>query len=256
MRSVHTYENNGYIVIRGLFSPDELNPIHDILLSFHENWLLENTEFYQSHAINSAYITQKGILPSKDRIKLFNFISDEKIHKALSENVSDNLAFMGTQIFFDPLNKKQKNYWHRDIQYNTLTLDEQKAIFDKQNALHVRIPLKDENGIEIVPGTHKRWDTEEEFDTRMEQNGKLKHHDLMGGKTLRLQKGDMLIFSANMIHRGLYGKDRFAFDLLFSDPIPEILKFLPDDCVPDEADLDKLQNNAVFKRSMAVKQTQ
>jgi len=249
-----SYWENGFYLANQIFSDAELAPITNILERFHEKWTISNKGFYESHAVNSAYITQKGMLPPEDRVRLFNFISDEKILKALSENISDKLAFMGTQIFFDPLNKEQKNYWHRDIQYNTLTLDEQKAIFDKQNVLHVRIPLKDENGLEVVPGTHKRWDTEEEFDVRMERNGKLKHHSLMGGKTIKLQKGDMLIFSANMIHRGLYGKDRFAFDLLFSDPKPEILKFLPDDCLPDNVDLDKLQNNAAFKRSMAVKQ--
>jgi ectoine hydroxylase-related dioxygenase (phytanoyl-CoA dioxygenase family) len=255
METTATYKENGFYLARQVFNDADLAPIAHILEKFHEKWKVSNKDFYESHAINSAYVTQKGMLPSEERVKLFNFISDKKILKALSENVSDKLAFMGTQLFFDPLNKEQKNYWHRDIQYNTLTLEEQKAIFDKQNALHVRIPLKDENGIEVVPGTHKRWDTEEEFDIRMEQNGKLKHYDMMGGKTIKLQKGDMLIFSANMIHRGLYGKDRFAFDLLFSDPEPEILKFLPDDCLPMERELSNIVNAHVFKQSIHIKKT-
>ncbi len=32
--------------------------------------------------------------------------------------------FIGTQLFFDPAQNDKENYWHRDIQYNNLTIEE------------------------------------------------------------------------------------------------------------------------------------
>lgn len=59
-----------------------------------------------------------------------------------------------------------------------------------------------ETGIELIPGTHARWDTELERNVRLECQGHRQHEDLPGARLLSLQPGDVLIFSANMLHRG------------------------------------------------------
>ena len=40
-----------------------------------------------------------------------------------------------------------------------------------------------------------------------------------------LRRGDLLGFSANMIHRGIYGDDRLALDILLCENDPDILKY-------------------------------
>ena len=248
-----SYSQHGYTLQKNIFTDEELIPIRQILHMFHMQWLEENQEFYKSHAINSAYITETGKLSSEYRLQLFNFITNKKIINTISDTVASGLVFVGTQLFFDPYNQNQKNYWHRDIQYNNLSIQQQKAALCEQNAIHIRIPLKDENGIELIPGTHKRWDNNEEYSVRLEANGMANDHDLQGGQKIPLQVGDMLIFSANMIHRGLYGKDRFAFDILFSDPNPDILKHLPDNCLPTPRELEGIGNPEIYQQAISVK---
>ena len=163
-------------------------------------------------------------------------------------------TFMNTQLFFNPVNKDQKNYWHRDPQYH-LSVEEQKEALIGPECVHFRIPLVDEPGIELVPQSHKKWDSPEEFDIRFEMNGRKSHETLSKGKVIELQAGDLLVFSANMIHRGLYGMDRFALDILFCDPDPDLVQFVSEDCLPDKGILNSLENADAFVSTVELKNT-
>ena len=148
---------------------------------------------------------------------------------------------MGTQLFFDPFKTSQNNYWHRDPQYH-LSVAEQKLALTGPEVLHVRIPFTVDPGVEVIPGSHKNWDTEEESQVRLELNGHKNSENLSNGVQIPLQVGDVLLFSANMIHRGLYGKDRLALDILYCERVPQLVEFIQVKHQPSAemlADLDK-----------------
>lgn len=170
----------------------------------------------------------------------------------LTSIISQDPVFMNTQLFFNPVNKDQKNYWHRDPQY-LLSLEEQKEALKKFSVLHFRIPLMNEPGIELIPGTHIKWDTDEELEIRLEINGRKNSEDISSGKIIKLESGDLLVFSANMIHRGLYGMNRFALDILFCDFDLEFANFIESDCLPSDHNFNMIENPAVFKNSLKLK---
>lgn len=118
------YQENGYILIKGLFSESEIDDIHHVVAEFHELWKKDNQKFYSIKAVNSAYLTSPKYLKNEFRAKLFQFVSSNKIMNAVECTPITNPAFMNTQLFFNPVNSDQKNYWHRDGQYH-LTLEEQ-----------------------------------------------------------------------------------------------------------------------------------
>ncbi len=243
--------NDGYKVVRNFLNDDHIKELQRVLLNYHKNWCEKNQKLYRERAINSAYLTKKDDCPEEDRIFLFNLICSEKINNELVHIFNKNDAcFLNTQLFFDPYNSEQKNYWHRDIQYTGLSLDEQKKSIadDSNNVVHFRIAIKDENGIELIPGTNKRWDSSIEYKTRMNSEGRKAYDNLPDAKTIALTKGDLLIFSANMIHRGLYGKDRFSFDILYCKPDPDILSYADLSCYPDLETIKTLKNPSVFER--------
>lgn len=247
------YQENGFVLARGFFSEAELTEIEPVLRAFHENWLSDNQAFYENGAINSAYITHNKAHNPQDRVDLFNFIASDKLMAIANALIPKGPAFMNTQLFFDPVRSDQKNYWHRDIQYAQLSIDEQKSRFSTNNVLHFRTPFVDERGIDLIPGTHKRWDTGREFDTRLEQNERQPSDDLPYSKAVPLNRGDLLVFSANMIHRGLYGGDRFALDIIFCDADPELLRFVEPDCLPDKQEMDLLALPEVFKATVTAR---
>jgi len=246
------YDEKGYFFIRDYFNEAEISALRKVILTFHELWKKDNKTFYQEEAFNSSLITGSVYLKPDDRIKLFDFISSAKIMKIVESVVTHKPAFMNTQLFFNPFNTKQENFWHRDCQYDHEVEEQKKAIQETQ-VIHLRVPLFDELGMELVPGTHKRWDNEEEFDVRLENNKRLSSESLSGGKEIPLAAGDLLVFSADMIHRGLYGLDRLALDILVFDSSADFADYVDDDCLPDTNMLKQINDPRLFENTIKLK---
>ncbi|MEM7083236.1 MAG: phytanoyl-CoA dioxygenase family protein [Pseudomonadota bacterium] len=240
------YEQHGYRLHKALFAPSELAPVHAVLTRFHAAWLEDNADFYASRAINSANLTATRYLDDEARMTLFRFVGSQAVRDVVLDVLPQGAMFINTQLFFDPANASLDNYWHRDSQYNETSIDAQKRALKEHDPLHLRIAFKPERGISLVPGTHRRWDTDHEFDVRMGRNGCAVHDDLDDAVDVALEPGDGLLFSAAMIHRGLYGGDRLAFDLLFSNIDPTFASFVDPDCLPSAAQLVDLDWPAPF----------
>lgn len=235
------YEKHGFVRRPGFVSTQAMETVEPALRRFHERWLVECREHYEDGVINSAYLTREGSLSREDRLALFQFVGSRTLRELLSAVLPGSCMFVGTQLFFDPLKPGQANYWHRDIQYRDMSIEDQQRFLRSSNVLHIRVAFRPERGVELIPGTHRRWDDAEEFDVRMAQNGHRVHDDLPKGVTVSLERGDGVLFSAGMIHRGLYGGDRFAFDLLFADADEETAKVVPVDCLPSDEELARLE---------------
>lgn len=246
------YNEQGYFVIRKLFSNSEITALREVVLKFHESWKKDNKVFYEEEAFNSSLITGSQYLEIDDRVKLFNFISSKKMMDAVESVVDSNPAFMNTQLFFNPVNPQQKDFWHRDCQYDH-DIEIQKQVIHETQVVHLRVPLFDEFGMELVPGTHKRWDTEEEHNVRQEEKGKRSSDNLSTGKKIPLAAGDLLVFSADMIHRGIYGLDRLALDILVFDSAADFADYVDDDCLPCSEILEKIKDPRLFIQTLELK---
>ena len=120
------YEENGYLVIRNFLGETELQSLRKVVTTFHQSWREKNAQLYAEKAINSACLTAAGHLTTSERETLFRFIGSARLMNMVTAVMGDAPAFMNTQLFFDPVNREQRNYWHRDPQYH-LSLEEQKA---------------------------------------------------------------------------------------------------------------------------------
>lgn len=248
----NSYQDQGYFVIRNYFSVAEISVLREVVLKFHQAWKQDNKKFYQEEAFNSSLITGSQYLASKDRVTLFNFICSKKMMDIVDAVITNNPAFMNTQLFFNPVNTLQKDFWHRDCQYDH-DVDIQKKSIHETQVVHLRVPLFDELGMELIPGSHQRWDNQEEFDVRQEENGRESHEDLHNGVKIPLEEGDLLVFSADMIHRGLYGLNRLALDILIFDATGDFADYIDEDCLPDKVMLDKIKDARIFQRSIELK---
>ena len=250
---VNQYAELGYFVIRNYFTNDEISALRKVILTFHEKWKKDNETFYREEAFNSSLITGSHYLTQEERIELFNFLSAEKMMKIIDALIPVDPAFMNTQLFFNPVNPQQKDFWHRDCQYDH-DIEGQKLAIQETQVLHLRVPLFDELGMELVPETHKRWDNEEEYNVRQEEKGRTSDEALSTGRKIKLSAGDLLVFSADMIHRGLYGLDRLALDVLVFDPSGDFVDYIDDDCLPERSMLNKIENPRIYINSLNLKQ--
>ena len=148
------YQQQGYILVKNFLNDEEVSGLDKVLSEFHRLWQKDNASHYAKSAVNSAYLTNDTYLSTKQRSLLFNFIGSAKVMKLVKALIPQQACFLNSQLFFNPVNKDQSNYWHRDPQYH-LSLVQQKAILSAFDVIHFRLPLMDEPGIELVPGTHK-----------------------------------------------------------------------------------------------------
>jgi len=246
------YDQQGYIVIRNYFSQDEIAALRAVILTFYEAWKADNRRFYEEEAFNASLITGGQYLTDDERLSLFNFISSQKMMTVIDGIIRHRPAFMNTQLFFDPFNQQQANFWHRDCQYD-YDIEDQKQVIQGTQVVHLRVPLFDEPGMELVPGSHLRWDNEEEFNVRQEENNRQSHESLSMGKEIPLAAGDLLVFAADMIHRGLYGLDRLAFDILVFDSAGNYADYVDEDCLPEASMFEHIENSRLFNNTLRLK---
>jgi hypothetical protein len=118
----------------------------------------------------------------------------------------------------------------------------------------VGIPLIEENGIEIVTGSHNRWDTELEHNVRLVLKGHKNNEPLPNAEIIELALGDILIFSAQIIHKGNYelNPTRKAFDICVGKRYPLTSSFFDGDILPKKDEIIHISNNQWYKLAQEI----
>ena len=234
------YQQQGFLHLPGFYRPHELVDLEAVLLKHHNAWLLQHQAAYQNGLINSHSLTADSALTEPDKNVLFQIIAAPALLAQLALIFPQAPRFLNTQLFFDPHQRNQNNYWHRDVQYTGLNEASQRSVILQQNVVHCRIAMRPERGIELIAGSHQRWDSAEEYAVRMGKSPYRPHDDLPHATQIALHTGDVLLFSANMLHRGLYGQKRLAFDIIYCDDHPDLLAHRGDHTLPNAAQLATL----------------
>jgi ectoine hydroxylase-related dioxygenase (phytanoyl-CoA dioxygenase family) len=246
------FDQQGFYLAKGFLSFRELQSLRDVVQEFHQQWQADNAEFYASRAINSSKLTGRQYLDDQHLLSLFKFLGSNAMMAHVNEVFAGSAMFMNTQLFFNPVNPEQRNYWHRDPQYH-LTLEQQQEVLHGPDVVHFRIALRDEPGIEVVPGSHRKWDSAEELDVRLERNGRSNSDDLSSSKRIELKAGDLAVFSASMLHRGIYGGQRLALDVLFCEPVQDLADYVDIETLPSDSTMLLLQDSSAFERAKGLR---
>lgn len=110
--------------------------------------------------------------------------------------------------------------WHRDSQFSRADPDLERGLISSSWSAHVRVAFEDDDRLEIVPGSHGRWDTDEELHIR---RGGYRASDAMpNAARICLRAGDACLFHAWSIHRATYRRApiRRTLDLLYASTHP------------------------------------
>lgn len=251
------YQENGYFILRDFFSPKEVLRLNELVDGVHAQWLEANREAFEQHGlINMHSLTQADYFADEpeNRKLLFKAIAPAKLVELIDEVFEREIHFHNTQLFFNPHNPEQSPYWHRDLQFSPIPEAEQKAAQAEMLSLHVRIPLVKEVGLELIPGSHQRWDTELERQVRLELDGHKNSEDLPESLLLDLEPGDLVVFNAQMIHRGKYSDNdtRKALDLCVGSPHELLAGSLDPNNLPTQEELEGLGSDEWYRRAWDV----
>lgn len=92
--------------------------------------------------------------------------------------------------------------WHRDSQFVAHDPEHERAVISNTTSAHVRVALQDDDRLELVPGSHRRWDTQAEL--RVRKGAARTTPDMPAATRIVLRAGDACVFHAWSIHRGTY----------------------------------------------------
>jgi ectoine hydroxylase-related dioxygenase (phytanoyl-CoA dioxygenase family) len=255
MSALTSYDEDGFVLQRSLLSPETFRRIFEIGVRVHAQWLEEQSEeARRQDLVNSHSLTASRYFPSEfsaERAVFFDALADPVLSGLVTQLFGEQLYFHGTQMFFNPLGGRRRPYWHRDIQYMRCDESRQQALLGELCNLHIRIPLRPERSFMLVPGSHARWDTDRERDVRLERAGHGSWEDLPSARSFDLQPGDILIFSAHMLHRGTYegNSGRLSFDLMLGRRHPRVPIQLDPDQFPTADELAQVRHRRWYERA-------
>lgn len=252
MKLKDQYGKDGYVVLRNFFSELEISEIASHVDRVYRTWISENeSEIFDQKLVNMHSLTDSCYFQDMpgERRKFFEVIAPKKLTDVVESIFGSGINFHNTQLFFNPLNRSRLPYWHRDMQYSPIEEAVQRSEQRNMLSLHVRIPLVSEKGVELIGGSHERWDTELERNVRFELNGHKNSEPLPNAQLIDLAAGDVVIFNAQMIHRGNYALNasRKALDLCIGKYHPLAAAFLDDRVLPNDKELVGIENNQWYK---------
>lgn len=249
-----TYVQHGYFVLPQLFTAKEIQQLNDLVLNVYQQWIeqhFQDIDFAQQINMHSLTHPQYFKQQPELRIKFFNLIARPALVSKIQAVFGDKLYFHNTQLFFNPRDSQKPNYWHRDLQYSAIPDHVQQQFHTDLLSLHVRIALIDETGIELIPQSHLCWDTPLERQVRFGMDGHQQHEDLPNSQLITLKQGDVVVFNAQMIHRGRYdfNTQRLALDLCIGKPHALIQNFMDVQVQPYRDELAQLKHGEWYKQA-------
>ena len=251
-----SWAENGYAVVRQWIAASAIDMLAREVEPVFAQWMAENRAAYERerlvnmHSLTSPRYFSEG----RARARFFDLLASDSMTALVDGMFGAGIYFHNTQLFFNPHENRRLPYWHRDMQYSPVDDAEQAREQHQMLSLHVRIPLLKEQGVELIPGTHRRWDTPLECDVRWERNGHRNSEDLPGAVLVALEPGDVLVFDAQMIHRGNYAlnRERKALDLCVGRAHPFTARWLDPAVLPSDDELVRVRNKAWYQRARQV----
>jgi hypothetical protein len=110
--------------------------------------------------------------------------------------------------------------WHRDSQIGRSDPEIERAVVETTTWVHFRVALEADDRLEIVPGSHARWDTPDEL--RLRRGPRRNGSDMPGASRVALAAGDACVFHAWSVHRATYRREpvRRTIDAVYAFSSP------------------------------------
>ena len=233
MTKLTTYRGSwldeGIIVVRGIYLPERVKWLKDTCERILDQWRKCSPETglpgggpqasSMRHVNHAGYFTGD---PDGLR-EMLACISDDRVLALCRELFDGEPLFRCTTLWMNPATQQLDGNWHRDSQFlvpnETEERDKILGAAGVSDHIQLQIALEPSDDIEYVPGSHRRWDTDEEYFVRRADEGANSRNELSGAQRIALQPGDAVGFNAYGLHRGRYHADKLrrTFMLTYTD---------------------------------------
>ena len=223
----HDWSQHGYVVVPKLLPTSTTQRLRDIAEDTLGQWRHCSAETGEpgggDEATSMRHLNHPGYHRS-DPATLAAVLSGcahPRILQVAGALLEDEPLFRCTSLFFNPVSNSRDGNWHRDSQFHCPDEDdERKMIADGGGvgrSIQLQIALVPSDDVEVVPGSHVRWDTDAEYAIRRADEGRNNTSpDMPGAKRVDLEPGDAVAFNPIGLHRGRYHTDRLRRTLMLT----------------------------------------
>jgi hypothetical protein len=220
---------DGYFIVRGLYAPARVAWMRSACERILNQWRACAPETGQPggdpeassmrHLNHPAYFEGD---PEGLR-EMLAAIADPKVQDICRDLFDGEPLFRCTSLFMNPATIQRDGNWHRDSQFlfpdETVERERILATGGVSDHVQLQVALVPSDDIELVPGSHRRWDTPEEYAIRRADGGANNRSAIPHAVRIALEPGDAVGFNAYGLHRGRYHADRLrrTFMLTFTD---------------------------------------
>jgi hypothetical protein len=216
---VRLFRERGYFVLRGFLGErqrGELRRACDLALERAR----EASTAYGHDTPNIALFSSAEHFASEPALLegLVAFVASARVcalFRGLAAPSTSAPDLKGMHYYHEQSSRDWDGDWHRDSQFGRSDPDVERAVALTTTALHFRVALAPDDRLEIVPGSHARWDTPEELTLR--KGSARSSSSMPNAERVELAAGDACVFHAWSIHRATYRRfpERRTLDCLY-----------------------------------------
>jgi ectoine hydroxylase-related dioxygenase (phytanoyl-CoA dioxygenase family) len=223
------WDEQSYVLVRRLLPADEAEEMRVICEHAMRQWYECEPHFGRSVGTDASAQMRHVHHPAYFRghqdwlAKLLDLSADPRVLEIVRAVLPDDPLWGGTTFWFNPRAGSRNGGWHRDSQFLTNTEEEEKQrLFggpedQRTTVVQLQLALVASDDTEVVPGSHRRWDTPEEYHIRRADNfAHCQSDDMPDALRVALRPGDAVAFNAGALHRGRYHADKPRRTLMLS----------------------------------------
>ena len=149
----------------------------------------------------------RGLLaPEFDEPLFAEYLLSAPVMSYVTPLLGSELRLGSILIFTNPHHEDWGFGWHRDFGKNVRdgTEEEELEVLKRPlTGLKWHLALVDDAGLQLVPGSQRRYRTEHEYECL----SNTRHADIPGQKAIDLKAGQAAFWNGNAIHRGVMKRD-------------------------------------------------
>ena len=222
-----SFARDGVAIVRGLWERDDVDLLAAACERILAQWRFSNPETNEPGGGPDAHVMRHlnhpGYFKEHDdeRVLMLEAVASSEAVGFAEEILQTEALFRCTSLFFHPTETSVDGNWHRDSQFHAPDEDDEKRLLAERaypgTSVQMQIALLPSDAIEFVPGSHQRWDTDEEYAIRRADDGaNSRSNDMPGAQRIGLEPGDAVAFNPMGLHRGRYHTDRPRLTLMLT----------------------------------------
>jgi len=198
------YQEDGYVIVDDAVDTDMLQPLLDAARRMKAKVRAGEVNVFTHWTPEKEPWGIRGILSPEFNEPIFaEYLLSDSLMKYVEPMLGKELRLGGVMLFTTPDEVDWSGGWHRDFGSNERdgAYEVEMEVLNRPNyGLRWHLALVDDACLQLVPGSHKRYRTDEERECLLNS----RHKDLSTQQVMDLKAGQTIFWQGNTVHRGIY----------------------------------------------------